>query len=96
MQLKIEERKAFFVDYGDLDAFINHHYPNLKNKFEFVADEEMNNDSEKEINITGEVDKRDEKQIQEGEGMYMTGGLLNDACRRGLIEKGTYVIQVCW
>ncbi len=95
MKLKVEERKAFFVDYHDLDKFINHHYPILQSKFEFVADEEMNNDSEKEINVTGEA-KWGEKEIQRGEGMYMTSALLNDACRRGLLEKGTYIISVCW
>lgn len=97
MQLKVDEEKLFFVDYGDLDEFINHHYPNLQNKFEFVADEEMNNGSETAIHdVTGEVDVHAEKRIQEGEGMYMTNSLLNDACKRGLLEKGTYVIQVSW
>lgn len=96
MQLKVEEKKVFFVEYGDLDNFINHHFPKLENKFEFVADEEMNNDSDKEITVSGEVDEYAEKLLLEGGGMYMTHVFLNDACRRGLLEKGTYVIRVSW
>lgn len=96
MQLKVDEEKVFFVDYGDLDEFINHHYPNLQNKFEFVADEEMSNDSSKQICVDGKVDEGSKAQIQEGEGMFMTNPLLNDACRRGLLEKGMYVIRVSW
>lgn len=99
MDLKArEEGRVFFVGYNDLDEFINHCYPDLETKFEFVADEEMSNDSEKAIHVDGEVDEYDAKKIQEGETMYMTHALLNDACRRGLLKhgKGIYIIEVSW
>lgn len=96
LKARVEEGEVFFVDYGDLDKFINYHYPNLKTKFEFVADEEMSNDSDKVIHIDGEIDEYEEGELKEGEGMYRTHIFLNDACRRGLLEEGTYIIEVCW
>lgn len=96
MDLKVREERVFFVEYKDLNAFINHHYPNLQGKFHVVEAEELSNDSEKGFNVDGQVDSYDEEQLKKGKTMCMTHALLDDACRRGLIRKGTYVIEVCW
>lgn len=96
MELKTEKREVFFVNYKNLDEFINHYYPNLVSKFEVVADEELSNDSEKLIDVTGETDSYTESEIKSGETGFMTTAYMNDLCRKGLIPTGEYLIQVSW
>ena len=96
MELKFETRKIYVVNYFDLDNFINHHYPNLKNRFEFAADEEMANDVDKLYSITGELDKYDEKHLKDGNERYMARTYLNDLCKKGIIPSGEYLIIVSW
>ena len=61
---KVEVGITYSVNYNDLDDFINHHYPNLNSKFEFVADEEMGNDSEKVIEVDGKIDEWNEEELE--------------------------------
>jgi hypothetical protein len=90
----MEKQEVFVVKYEDLDEFINHHYPNLLLKFDFIADEEMTRDSEKEIIISGELRGNNRKMIQNGETGFMTKSFLNDLCKREIIPSGTYLIRV--
>ncbi len=96
MELKTRKEIVFFVKYEELDAFINHHYPNLQSKFEFIADEEMNNDSCKDIYVDGQVDAYEKKKLLAGDTMGMTRAFLDDACRKELIKPGIYIIEVSW
>lgn len=94
MELKTEKREVFLVNYKNLNEFINYHYPNLKDKFEIVADEELNNDSEILIGVTGEIDEYTESEIKSGETDFMTTAYMDDLCKKGVIPAGKYLIQV--
>lgn len=98
MELKSKKVEVIIVEYSDLDDFINHHFPGLG--FEFVPDEEMSNDSIKRINVDGSLHDYQvesmERNITEGNTSYMTYNLLNKLCNDGFLEKGIYIIDVCW
>ncbi len=100
MKLKTEQKITFHVDYYDLEEFINHHYsPSID--FCFPADVESANDTSHTFELTfgDELSEWDLKKIEkfkQGKGSYVTATLLQDLCNRGLIDPGSYVINVCW
>jgi len=89
------------VEYGDLDKFINEEFPQLKGRFESAAYEEWSNDSCYIMDIDGEPDEYYDNEVAEmletGKiPSFITQAALNYLCRLGKIEKGLYLIQVCW
>lgn len=95
----LEKFEVISVDYGDLDNLVKEVYNN--EDYEFVADEEMGNDSQKLYkDITGSLEDYDEKELERfksGERhSYNTRVILEDLCRNGHIEPGNYLIKVCW
>lgn len=96
--LKHEKKVVITVDQCDLDKFISEVYDK---PFEFVADEEANNDSSYEFSVKKEVlSEYDMRKLNEfkatGKGQLLTGTLLADLCNKDLIEPGDYIIQTCW
>ena len=102
MTLKVTERTIKEVEYHDLDNFVNEHLFNGMHIFEIVPMEELNNDSVSEFVVDGEVDDYEDEEIQEyiatggKRGMYLTSAILNYLCRKGLLDKGDYLISICW
>lgn len=87
------------VEYGDLEEFITKVY-GLK-EWSFVADQECGNDSQHSFDVDGKVEEYDLEEIKEFQekkvqSQFLTPVLLNDCCAKGLIEKGEYLIRVCW
>lgn len=68
--------------------------------FSFVADQECGNDSSHQFIINGIIDDYEEGELQlfKDDGVYnlLANVLLNDLANRGVIEKGNYIISVCW
>ena len=69
-------------------------------QFEMAANEEWSNDSAHEFTVTPDVDEWDRGKVDDfvkgTEHPNITGALLNDMCKRGLIEPGKYLVKVSW
>ena len=91
------------MDYKEFDALVNENIPAANNKYEFVAYEEMGNDSDKAfinveaLNPDDNLAKTyDIPQIENGDLMYKASVILSYLCWKGIIAPGNYLIQVCW
>ena len=85
------------VDGSDLDDFIAKSY-NLSG---FEGTLESPNDSTHRFTVDGKVSEYDQKAIddiksRESCEYYMLGLVLNDLCKQGLVEPGTYLVEVRW
>lgn len=92
--------KPFYtIDYGDFEKFICQVF-GVK-KFEFVADQEMSNDSCKTFNVQSEeLDEWEKKSLENfqktGRESFISQVLLTHLCHQGIIPAGNYLINVCW
>lgn len=93
------------VDYHELERYVNEFYgiekDSLKRGWSFVADMECGNDTSITFGVDGKIDKWEEQELQKfktdhRKTGWVTGALLNDLCREGLIVQGEYLIDVCW
>lgn len=95
MELKSRHVEYYEVEYDDLEKFINFHFFGNEDKFDFVADQEANNDTSYPYNVNGKVDNYDRKRINDKKTDYMTQAYLDEACQLGLIQPGKYLVNVC-
>ena len=92
--LKAEKLTAWYVDYNDLDKFLSKVFDV---DYEVVAYEELGNDVAKTFNVESKpLDDYYKKKLEQKSLHYMTALLLDEACHRGLIEPGKYVVKVSW
>jgi len=96
--MKVNKVTVLKVNYKELDRAISTHYGK---PFDVVADQELNNDSEKEINIYPAVlDDYERKQVvhfkETGSYNFSLRALLIDMCNEGIVEPGNYLIEVSW
>lgn len=90
---------VFTVDYNDLEYYLESQfgYPP-----ECLACWEQGNDTTKEMNIDGDCSDWDDGELEKfkKDGKASSWGLpellMNDLCRRNIVEKGTYMVNVCW
>jgi len=92
------KKEVFFtVEGDDIETLIKHTYGH---NFECGADLEASCDSTHKIHVEkGELeDEYDRENILEfidtGEGSYMLRYIMCDMCDRGIIEEGTYLIDI--
>lgn len=100
-RLSVRKKEYYVVDHSDLGKFINEYYSfKGDSEYDFVSDEEANNDNSYEFVADGEVGEYDETELEavlNGERhSFMTGTFLNDLARKNVISKGNYLITVCW
>lgn len=95
------ERTYTCVDYSDMDALLNKHFPNLE--ISFPADFEMSNDSHKLITVENEpFDEWDQAQYDKlikGEECTTWAPsrlLMQNLCQQGILPAGEYLVEVCW
>lgn len=93
---KFEKQISYSIDYGDLDDLIKEIYG-----VEFESALEQDNDTSLFISVDGQFDDYDETDFEfflnSGEQGYNTLRiLLNDMCRKDMIEPGLYIINICW
>jgi hypothetical protein len=99
--LRVRTETIHEVDCFNLEQFVKEQYPDAK-PYSFVADQECGNDSVHRFRVSKEsllqdYDRRRVEDFAAGKRVSgITGALLDDLCRRGLIEPGTYVVSVCW
>ena len=100
--MKIETKITHHVNYNDLDRAINEFLKKkgCVKKFEFVAHEEMSNDSSKEFNIGhydwAVPDEKKKKEIIDGKLSWRTSCILEWMHEEGEIPFGNYVVKVSW
>jgi hypothetical protein len=91
--LKLEVEKKVILECGSyaLDEFLSEL---IGYSFEFEAYEELGYGDVRTFDVKPEaMDPEEFKEAQFGKLHYQTGSLLNEACARGLIEPGEYVIH---
>ena len=101
-----EAKTIFAVSYSNLEAIVNKayglSYKSYNERWSFIADQEMGNDSDKEITIKeGQLDDYDQNQIDDfrngnGGGSFMAHTIMTDLCNQGILAPGSYIISVCW
>lgn len=101
MSLKYTEKTVREVDYSEWDDFINNAYGKPYRSYDIVADQELSNDMCKEVRVSAyELDEWQQEEVQTfletGRGNFITDTLTTDLANRGLLEEGTYLVQVCW
>lgn len=90
---------VFLFEYNEFDNLVSDVYGQ---EYDFVADEELSNDSVRFYrDITGkEIDDYDRKKVETfretGEGSFLSRSLLEDLCSQGKIEPGNYLVSVSW
>jgi len=96
--MKIETKLAHFVDSFDFDEFVKSQYTGTT--YEFVPDQEANNDTSYVFEVTGDLNSYEQSDLDDfeenNETNLMARVLLNTFAFRELIPKGTYVIGVVW
>ena len=65
-------------------------------EYSIVASEEIGNYTSSEFTVDGDLCKHEQKDVDDRKEMYMTRNYLNDLARRGLIQKGDYVVDISW
>lgn len=98
----MKSKKVIYLEanYGDLERAVRTIYE-PKTEWEFPEDHEANNYSYYTFIVNGILNGTEESRLSlwtlDNSGMSgMTHILLNDMCRRGLIEAGNYLIEVFW
>jgi hypothetical protein len=98
---KFKEKTFYYIDYGDFEQIIREEY-GVKN-YEFAADVESSNDSNYELGVGdedwrwGRFEEADVKDfVEKGEYAFIASTLMQDMYRKGLVPKGTYLINVSW
>ncbi len=94
MKMKTETITVIKVDYSEVERVINEHYG--FDSYSIASAEEVGNDVSLEWDIDGKVGEYGAKQIANRVESYYTNTYMNDLARQGIIEKGTYLIDVSW
>lgn len=98
--MKIETKTVHKVDAFDLENLVIETYSLAPDAYSFQADEECANDTSHEYQVTGEVDEyeaADIESLKAGEfPTFVTGAVLNDLARIGLIPTGDYVVSLSY
>lgn len=96
MELKKKTKTVHIVDYSDLESFIESIYGG---NYEFVAEEEANNYSSYETSAPNKGMMWDDTEEKIKQGNYngiSVHQLFNQLHKDGHVEKGDYLINVCW
>jgi len=92
--MKTEMVTLMKVDYHEVEKVIMEVYG--FEEYNLPYTEELVNDISLEWNITGEVSEQQAQKITDRNQHYSTRVYMNDLARQGIIEKGTYLIDICW
>jgi hypothetical protein len=89
---------VYTADYGEVEKWIEEVYGH---EFEIVAQDELSNDSTLSVEVQGSgLDRWSQAHMEAfattGVAEMRTWAVLEDMCTKGLLEPGTYVIDVGW
>jgi hypothetical protein len=102
VKLKARVQQVFYVEYGDWEKFINHHFG--VTEYQIAVCEELSNDTTFKFTLTkatSRIDDYDAKRIEafkqkNGDTTYMTQRLAQDLCMRDILPEGMYIINISW
>ncbi len=100
MKLNMTIKQYLEVDWRDLNKFLTERF-SFDEEYEFVAAEEVGNDSKTSIDVEPKLDKYDKNHIKEvlktkKWECYQTRSLLCYLCEQKEIPAGNYLIDVSW
>lgn len=90
---KIETKLTHYISYKDFERLVMDVYGK---EYSFITGQEMGNDSDWATNVDDELSDDDMEDLEIWDVSYNAGTILNDLCRRGVIEAGAWVVQVSW
>lgn len=92
----MNKQEVIFCDYGEIDDLVSDFFGDKADEFECALDQP--NGSYIKVEVDGVMDQDDlnEYYITKEQNYRTIPLLLNEICRHGQIEKGTYLIQVSW
>jgi len=97
MKLKTSKEEVFKVNYRDIEQLITETYGR---EYELPCDMESCNDTSIDVSVDGKIDSYNARHVKEwvktGKSNYLLPALMEDLCKNGHIEKGTYIIDVSW
>lgn len=100
--MKVTKKIVFEVACRDLEDFVQEHYGR---EFNIALDQELGNDTSQSFAVDGIFKHPASLELVaafKAEGQRSCGGqwlakhLLNDLAAKGLIEKGDYIVRICW
>lgn len=96
--MKIKTVTLNEVDFNELNRAVSAHFGQC---YEVVSDEELSNDSSKEVTVERKPlneweAQRVEKFRTTGKGQYLLHRLLQQMCNEGKIEPGKYLVKISW
>ncbi len=95
----MKKKTVIEMEYGELETLVKEA---LGQPFEFVPDQEASNDSTHSFSVDGsDPDDYDQKKVDEfikhGKwSNWLALPLMNTLCKMGKLEKGEYLVNVCW
>lgn len=100
MKLNMMIKQYLEVDWIELDKFLTERF-SFNPGYEFVAAEEVGNDTKTSLNVEPELNKWDREEIKKvletkKWECYQTRTLLCYLCEKGEIPAGNYLISVSW
>lgn len=95
---KLTIHTAYRIDSDDLNNIIQQVYG--VNDYELIADEEWNNNSAHDFNVTGKLSEYNDRQLEKfketGRGSYMIQEIVQDLARQGYLPLGNLTVEVSW
>jgi len=94
----VTKKTILYVDYSDVEDFINNYF-GITEPYEIPYHEECGNNVILEFDVDGKINEYDkwnyEKALKEDRwSRYLTRMLLNTAASNFIIEKGLYMVRV--
>jgi hypothetical protein len=89
-----ERRVTYHIGYHELDVLLNEHFQSANSNT--PLDNELMNDSTFSIRVDGVKGRRTEEFKRGLSDVGKQEALMNELERQGLIEKGTYIVDICW
>lgn len=94
----MKKQEVYELDYWELQELIKEEFGY---EYDFVAAEELSNDSTWSVTITGELDPFEKAEVDKfaETGVwpdYGTHMIFDEMCRRGTLNPGRYIVEVLW
>jgi len=85
------------MGYEEFEDLVDKHIIKDGTHYEYVASEELSNDSTQSYNdINGTLDNFERQSLDKDDHGWKARTYLKRLCELGIIEAGDYVITVCW
>ena len=96
--MRTKKKTLIEVDSFELEEAIQKHFGR---DYELIPMQEWGNDQEHAITVDGTLDDYNTEKVEAFKnltepGMFLLRSLMNSMAADGVIEKGEYLVTVCW